>query len=143
MTNECFDILMVDDNPADVDLTREALDGSHRPYRLQSASDGEEALRLLSHKGAACPDLLVLDLNLPRKDGRQVLAEIKRNPQLSTIPVVVFTTSRASSDVLCSYELGANCYVRKPGTLPEFLATVRGMSEFWLRHAMLPQKEKS
>lgn len=147
MTNECVDILMVDDNPADVDLTREALDGSKRPYRLKSMSDGEEALSFLAHKAgysqAATPDLLLLDLNLPRKDGRHVLAEIKRDPQLSRIPVVVFTTSRSLSDVLSSYELGANCYVRKPGTLPEFLATVRCVAEFWLGRAILPQKETS
>ena len=147
MTSECVDILMVDDNPADVDLAREALNGTHRPYRLQSVPDGEEALSFLTHKGAyaqaATPDLLFLDLNLPRKDGRHVLAEIKGNPQLSKIPVVVFTTSRAFSDVVSSYELGANCYVRKPGTLPEFLATVRGVSDFWLRQAILPKKENS
>lgn len=147
MTRDCVDILMVDDNPADVDLAREALDGTHRPYRLESVPDGEEALSFLTHKGAytqaATPDLLFLDLNLPRKDGRQVLAAIKHDPQLAKIPVVVFTTSRAFSDVVCSYELGANCYVRKPGTLPEFLATIRGVSDFWLRHAILPQKENS
>jgi len=147
VTSECVDILMVDDNPADVDLAREALSGTHRPYRLQSVADGEEALSFLTHKGvytqAATPDLLLLDLNLPRKDGRHVLAEIKGNPQLSKIPVVVFTTSRAFSDVVASYELGANCYVRKPGTLPEFLATVRGVSDFWLRQAILPRKENS
>jgi len=147
VTSECVDILMVDDNPADVDLAREALNGTHRPYRLLSVPDGEEALSFLAHKGAytqaATPDLLLLDLNLPRKDGRHVLAEIKRNPQLAKIPVVVFTTSRAFSDVVSSYELGANCYVRKPGTLPEFLATVRGVSDFWLRQAILPKKENS
>ena len=147
MTSECVDILMVDDNPADIDLAREALNGTQRPYRLQSVPDGEEALSFLTHTGAysqaAAPDLLFLDLNLPRKDGRHVLAEIKRNPQLSKIPVVVFTTSRAFSDVITSYELGANCYVRKPGTLPEFLATVRGVSDFWLRQAILPKKENS
>ncbi|HET8825726.1 MAG TPA: response regulator, partial [Terriglobales bacterium] len=96
MTRDCVDILMVDDNPADVDLAREALDGTHRPYRLESVPDGEEALSFLTHKGAytqaATPDLLFLDLNLPRKDGRQVLAAIKHDPQLAKIPVVVFTT---------------------------------------------------
>ena len=147
MWNDCVDILMVDDNPADVDLAKEALKGSHRPCRLQSVSNGEEALSFLTHKGAytqaATPDLLFLDLNLPRKDGRHVLAAVKQNPQLAKIPVVVFTTSRAFSDVVSSYELGANCYVRKPGTLPEFLATVRGVTDFWLRHAILPQQEKS
>ena len=101
MTPDCVDILMVDDNPADVDLAREALDQTHRPYRLQSVADGEEALSFLTHKGAyrqaVTPDLLFLDLNLPRKDGRHVLAEMKRDPQLAKIPVVVFTTSRAFS----------------------------------------------
>ncbi|HEX7893701.1 MAG TPA: response regulator [Terriglobales bacterium] len=144
---DSVDILMVDDNPADVDLAREALGTSRRRFRLQSVRDGEEALAFLGRKGeyaqAGVPDLLFLDLNLPRKDGRQVLAEIKKNPQVAKIPVVVFTTSGANSDVRCSYELGANCYVRKPGTLPEFMATIRGVADFWLGHATLPPKESA
>lgn len=144
---DSVDILMVDDNPADVDLAREALGASRRQFRLQSARDGEEALAFLGRKGeyaqAGIPDLLLLDLNLPRKDGRQVLAVIKRDPALARIPVVVFTTSGANSDVRCSYELGANCYVRKPGTLPEFIATVRGVADFWLGQVILPPKESA
>ena len=93
--------------------------------------------------GHVRPDLLLLDLNLPRKDGRRVLAEFKSNPELSNIPVVIFTTSHANSDVVSSYELGANCYVRKPGTLADFVAAVRSVADFWLGHATLPQKETS
>ncbi len=88
------------------------------------------------------PDIIVLDLNLPRKDGREVLSEVRSDPQLSRIPVVVFTTSQASSDVNRSYELGANCYLRKPGNLADFTAVVQSMADFWLSFASLPQKER-
>lgn len=86
------------------------------------------------------PDLVVLDLNLPRKSGGEVLAEVKADPQLAKIPVVIFTTSQASTDVVRSYELGANCYLRKPGNLPDFVAVVQSMANFWLGFASLPQK---
>jgi len=88
------------------------------------------------------PDIIVLDLNLPRKDGREVLSEVRSDPQLSRIPVVVFTTSQASSDVNRIYELGANCYLRKPGNLADFTAVVQSMADFWLSFASLPQKER-
>jgi two-component system, chemotaxis family, response regulator Rcp1 len=136
-------ILMVDDNPADIDLVREALGESQRPFRLESLADGEAALSLMSHspEATALPDLMLLDLNLPRQDGRRVLAEMKADPQLANIPVVIFTTSQAKTDVRCSYELGANCYLRKPGTLTEFRAAVHCLAAFWLGHVTLPPKE--
>lgn len=141
------EILMVDDNPGDVDLAREALNRSKRRCHLQSVYDGEEALtflrRLGKYRQAVVPDLVLLDLNLPRKDGRRVLAELKRDPELSRIPVVIFTTSHADSDVCSSYELGANSYIRKPGTLGEFVAAVRCLADYWFGHAVLPLKETS
>jgi two-component system, chemotaxis family, response regulator Rcp1 len=139
------EILMVDDNPADIDLTSEVLDQSKQHFHVNSVTDGAEAISFLHHAGkyaeAPSPDLVILDLNLPRRDGRQVLSDIKGDPALAKIPVVIFTTSEASSDINRSYELGANCYVRKPGNLPEFVAVVQSMSQFWLGFATLPQKE--
>ena len=141
--SEPVHILMIDDNPGDVDLAREALGRSERAFRLESVSDGEAALSFVAHSRttAALPDLMLLDLNLPRLDGRRVLAEMKADPKLANIPVVIFTTSQAKTDVSCSYELGANCYVRKPGTLAEFLAAVRCLADFWLGHVILMPKE--
>jgi two-component system, chemotaxis family, response regulator Rcp1 len=118
-----------------------------RRCHLQSVCDGQEALTFLRRQGkhaqAVIPDLVLLDLNLPREDGRHVLAEVKGDSELSKIPVVIFTTSHADSDVRSSYELGANSYVRKPGTLGEFVATVRCVAEYWFGHAVLPLKENS
>jgi CheY-like chemotaxis protein len=140
------EVLLVDDNPADIDLTTEVLGRSACPPRIRSVIDGMEAISFLRHEGrfadAPCPDLIVLDLNLPRKDGRQVLGEVKSQPDLAKIPVVVFTTSEASSDVNRSYELGANSYLRKPGNLADFQAAVASMAGFWLGVAILPYKEK-
>jgi CheY-like chemotaxis protein len=134
---------LVDDNPADIDLMREILSGSKRHYHVSSVTDGEQAISFLHREGghgeAPCPDLVVLDLNLPGKDGRTVLKEVKSDPKLSKIPIVVFTTSQASSDIATSYELGANCYLRKPGTLNEYRAVVQSMADFWLDFATLPQ----
>lgn len=137
------EILLVDDNPADINLVSEVLSEHSQRLRLSTAVDGEEAVAYLRGKRAAVapPDLVVLDLNLPRKDGRAVLAEIKGDAALRKIPVVVFTTSQASSDVQRSYELGANCYVSKPGNLHDFVATVKAMERFWLRCATLPSTE--
>jgi two-component system, chemotaxis family, response regulator Rcp1 len=138
--------LLVDDNPADIDLTREVLSKCKYRFHVSSVPNGVEALSFLRREGsytdAPMPDLLVLDLNLPRKDGRQVLHELKSDPQLSNIPVVIFTTSQAASDIMQSYELGANCYLRKPGNLADFTAVVESMAEFWLGFASLPRKEK-
>jgi chemotaxis family two-component system response regulator Rcp1 len=140
------EILMVDDNPADIDLMSELLAQSKGHFHVNAVSDGEEAICFLQRRGkyagAPLPDLVVLDLNLPRKDGCEVLSSIKADPALAEIPVVIFTTSQAESDVTRSYKLGANCYLKKPGNLPEFIAVVQSMAEFWLRFASLPQREK-
>jgi chemotaxis family two-component system response regulator Rcp1 len=140
------EILMVDDNPADIDLTTEVLAQIEGRYHMNSVNDGEEAISFLRHQGkyakAPVPDLVVLDLNLPRKDGCEVLSNIRADPALARIPVVVFTTSQANSDISRSYDVGANCYLRKPGNLAEFVAAVQSMAEFWLGFATLPQKEK-
>jgi two-component system, chemotaxis family, response regulator Rcp1 len=139
-------ILLVDDNPADVDLSREALQGTLRLIRVESVGDGEEALAFLKRKGIhaeeLCPDLVILDLNLPKKDGRAVLVEVKGDAILSTIPIVVFSTSCALPDIGRSYELGANCYVSKPGNLKDYLAAVQSIEQFWFGSASLPRKEK-
>jgi two-component system, chemotaxis family, response regulator Rcp1 len=135
----------VDDSPADVDLTREVL-SSCKLFRVNSVNGGVEALAFLHREGkygdSPVPDLLVLDLNLPRMDGKAVLKEVKSDPELAKIPVVVFTTSEADSDITRSYELGANCYLRKPGNLADYRVVVQSMADFWLGFASLPQKEK-
>jgi CheY-like chemotaxis protein len=140
------EILMVDDNPADIDLTSEVLAQSNQHFHVNSVTDGAEAISFLRHQGkyasAPAPDLVVLDLNLPRRDGRQVLSDMKTDPALAKIPVVIFTTSQASSDVSRSYELGANCYLKKPGNLAEFVAVVQSMAQFWLGFAILPKRER-
>jgi len=140
------EILMVDDNPADIDLTSEVLAQSKGHFHVNAVNDGVEALSFLQRQGkyakAPVPDLVVLDLNLPRKDGCEVLSNIRADPALAKIPVVIFTTSQASSDIARSYKLGANCYLKKPGNLPEFVAAVQSMAEFWLGFASLPQREK-
>ena len=115
------EILLVDDNPADIDLTSEVLAQSQQHFHVNSVNDGAEAISFLRHQGkyatAPCPDLVVLDLNLPRKDGRQVLSDIKADPIFAKIPVVIFTTSQANSDISRSYELGANCYLKSRAIL--------------------------
>lgn len=140
------EILMVDDNPADIDLTSEVLAQSKRHFHVNAVNDGVEALSFLRRQGkyaeAPVPDLVVLDLNLPRKHGCDVLSSIRADPVLAKIPVVIFTTSHENSDIARSYELGANCYLRKPGNLQEFVAVVESMAQFWLGFASLPQKEK-
>src|SRR5271157_3176992 len=123
------EILMVDDNPADIDLTSEVLAQSKGHFHVNAVYDGAEAISFLRHQGkyaeAPVPDLVVLDLNLPRKDGCEVLSSIKADRALARIPVVIFTTSQANSDITRSYKLGANCYLCKPGSLAEFVAVVR------------------
>jgi chemotaxis family two-component system response regulator Rcp1 len=140
------EILMVDDNPADIDLTSDVLARSKRHFHVNAVHDGVEAISYLRREGryahVPAPDLVILDLNLPRKDGCEVLSSIKADPALAGIPVVVFTTSQASSDIARSYKLGANCYLKKPGNLAEFSAVVQSMAEFWLGFAILPQREK-
>lgn len=135
----------MDDNPADIDLTAEVLSLNTMHFHVNSVSDGVEAVAFLRRQGPYAekprPDLMVLDLNLPRKDGRQVLAEVKTDRDLGKIPIVVFTTSQAHSDILRSYELGANCYLRKPGNLADYREVVHKMAGFWLGCASLPHKE--
>ncbi|HEX6505178.1 MAG TPA: response regulator [Terriglobales bacterium] len=133
---------MVDDNLADIDLTSEVLGKSKRHFHVNAVNNGEEAVRFLRQEGAYVhapkPELIVLDLNLPRVDGRQVLSELKADPDLSKIPVVIFTTSQANDDITRCYELGANCYLIKPGNLRDFVAVVQSMADFWLGFASLP-----
>ncbi len=140
------EILVVDDNPGDVDLVGTALAQSARNSRIHAVNDGEEAIAFLRRCGkyadAVRPDLLLLDLNLPRKDGRAVLADMKGDPALRKIPVVIFSTSRSGRDIAGSYELGANCYVNKPCGLTDFLAAVQSVEQFWFGCVSLPNMEK-
>jgi two-component system, chemotaxis family, response regulator Rcp1 len=141
-TVEPIEILLVEDSPADVDLTREALEDAKVRNNLHVASDGVEALAFLRREGpyanAPRPDLILLDLNLPKKDGREVLAEIKADPIQRRIPVVVLTTSEAEQDILRSYDLHANCYITKPVDLEQFVTVVRSIEDFWLAIVKLP-----
>ena len=139
---EPIHILLVEDDPADVVLTRETLRDANVPTEMHVVSDGEDALRLLRREppfeAAPRPQIVLLDLNLPRKSGRDVLVEIKRDPELKAIPVIVLTTSRSERDVVSSYEQHCNAYVTKPIDLDHFLHVVRAVEDFWLRVAQLP-----
>jgi CheY-like chemotaxis protein len=142
MNERAFLILLVEDNPGDARLTLEALKESSAHNRLEHVPDGVEAMDFLRRRGrhadAPRPDLILLDLNLPRKTGREVLAEIKADAMLRRIPVVVLTTSQSEEDVMTVYNLNANCYVTKPADLEDYLKTIRCLEEFWLRVARLP-----
>jgi chemotaxis family two-component system response regulator Rcp1 len=142
MAIEPIEILLVEDSPGDADLAREALDGAKVRNNLHVVGDGEEAMAFLRRKGrhanAPRPGMVLLDLNLPKKDGREVLAEIKGDPDLKRIPVVVLTISKEEEDVLRSYDLHANCYITKPIDLAQFLKVVRSIEEFWLTIVRLP-----
>ncbi len=144
-TLKSIDILLVEDNPGDADLAREALQESLRGSRLFVVSDGEKAMAFLRRQGAypdaPRPDLVLLDLNLPRKDGRDVLAELKADAHLKRIPVVVLTTSRTEEDVLKCYNLHANCYVVKPLDVNQFMHVIKAIQMFWMTIAVLPPKE--
>jgi two-component system, chemotaxis family, response regulator Rcp1 len=137
-----IEILLVEDNPGDVRLTQEVLREGKMRNTLRVAGDGEEAMAVLRRQGphadAPRPDVILLDLNLPKKDGRQVLAEIKTDPDLHRIPVVILTTSKAEEDVLKSYDLNANCYITKPVDLDQFIQVVRTIENFWLTIVVLP-----
>ena len=139
-----IDILMVEDNPGDVRLTREALKGAKVLHQLNVVSDGEATLDYLyrrpPYQAATRPDLVLLDLNLPRKDGREVLSSIKADASLKSIPVVILTTSQAEEDVLRAYSLSANCYVTKPVDFDQFIRIVQAIEEFWLTIVTLPPK---
>ncbi len=129
------EVLLVDDNMADVFLASEDLTVNPESCHVSSVGDGEEALAFLRHEGryagTVCPDLVILDLNLPKKSGEVVLAELRSDPNLRKIPVVIFSSSRANKDIVRSYELGANCYLSKPVNLSEFVSTVQLIGEFF------------
>jgi chemotaxis family two-component system response regulator Rcp1 len=137
-----IEILLVEDNPADVRLTQEALREGKVKNNLRVARDGEEALAYL-RTTTVRPDLILLDLNLPRRDGREVLQEIKNDPKLKTIPVVVLTTSAAEIDIVRTYELHANCYITKPVDLDQFIKVVKSIDDFWLTIVKLPPGTES
>jgi len=144
MTSRAVEVLLVEDNPGDVRLTQEALRESKVRNRLRVAMDGIEALAYLRRQGvhanAARPDLILLDLNLPGMDGRQVLQEIKTDPSLRRIPVVVMTTSAAEEDIIKAYDLHVNCYVTKPMDFAQFMQVVKSIEEFWLEIVKLPSE---
>ena len=137
-----IEILLVEDSPGDVTLTIEALRDAKVANNLPVARDGEEALRFLRQEAEFAdrprPDLILLDLNMPRKDGREVLADMKADDELKRIPVVVLTTSQSEDDVAAVYNLSANCYVAKPVDLDQFLGVVRAIDDFWLSLVKLP-----
>jgi len=141
-----IDILLVEDNMGDVDLAREALGMGKLHNSLHVVQDGMAAMDFLRKKGKHAdsprPDLIILDLNLPKKDGREVLAEIKEDDSLKRIPVVVLTTSSAEEDVLKTYNLHANCFITKPIDIRQFLRVVQSIEEFWLSIVVLPNGEK-
>ncbi len=141
-----IEILLVEDNPADVRLTQEALKEEKIHNNLNVVNDGVEALSFLRREGqharAVRPDLILLDLNLPRKDGREVLLEIKNDEKLKSIPVVVLTVSEADADILESYNLHANCYITKPIDLIQFSKVVKSIQDFWLTIVKLPPNSK-
>jgi CheY-like chemotaxis protein len=140
--NGPIEILLVEDNPGDVRLTREALKEGKVYSNLHTVKDGVEAMEFLRRQGKYSsvprPDIILLDLNLPKKDGREVLQEIKTDDQLKRIPVVVLTTSKAEEDVLRTYNLHANCYVTKPVDLEKFMVVVKSIDVFWLTVVTLP-----
>jgi two-component system, chemotaxis family, response regulator Rcp1 len=137
-----IEILLVEDSPSDTDLTLEALKDFKVRNHVSVVEDGVQALQFLHRQGmyaeAPRPDMIMLDLNLPRKDGREVLADIKADDSLKTIPIVVLTTSRAEQDILRAYQLNANCYITKPVDFNQFLDVVRSIESFWLFVVTLP-----
>ena len=142
LDGKIIEILLVEDNPGDARLAKEALRESKFWNNLNIAVDGVQALDYLRKKGkyadAATPDLVLLDLNLPKKDGREVLAEIKADDKLKRIPVVILTTSTAEEDILKTYDLHANCYISKPIDLDQFMKVVRSIEDFWISIVKLP-----
>lgn len=136
------EILLVEDNPGDARLAQEAFGEARVRNNLRVVGNGEEALLFLHreapHQGAPRPDLILLDLNLPRKSGRELLRDIKTDPGLSRIPVVILTTSQAEEDIAIAYDLNANCYIAKPVDLDEFFQVVQSIEDFWLKTVRLP-----
>ncbi len=143
-SSQAIEILMVEDNPSDVRLTLEAFKDAKVLNNMSVASDGEDALKFLKregrHKDSPRPDLILLDLNLPRMNGKEVLGEIKRDPDLKRIPVVVLTTSDNEQDIRRAYDLHVNAYVRKPVDLDQFIKIVEAVEDFWLSVVKLPPK---
>lgn len=141
-----MNILLVEDNPGDVRLTQEALREQGIFHHLNIVSNGEDALKFLEAKekfaGVEVPDIIFLDLNIPRKDGKEVLREIKSNEQWKMIPVVILTTSDAEQDILMSYQLHANCFISKPVDIDEFIAVVKSIEDFWFNIVKLPSRFK-
>ncbi len=143
MKQEAVEILMVEDNAGDIRLMQESLKESKLINRVHVTNNGEEALAFLRREGSYAkvprPDLILLDLNLPKKDGRETLAEIKADDQLKRIPVVILTTSRAEQDIFYAYDLHANCYITKPVDLDQFMTVVKEIEEFWFAIVKLPK----
>jgi chemotaxis family two-component system response regulator Rcp1 len=139
-----IEVLLVEDSPGDVRLTQEAFRSANPSIHLHVASDGAEAMAFLRHQGAHSgaprPDLILLDLNLPKMDGREVLAHIKKDESLKTIPTIILTTSDAEVDIAKSYQLQANCYLNKPVQLDQFENLVKSINDFWLIEAKLPKQ---
>jgi CheY-like chemotaxis protein len=139
-----IEILLVEDSPSDAALTIEALKTGKVANRLNLVEDGVEAMDYIRRQGKYAkvprPDLIMLDLNLPRKDGREVLAELKNDPVLKTIPIIVLTTSCSDKDILQSYQLNANCYITKPVDFQHFIEVVKSIEQFWLTVVTLPPK---
>jgi len=142
-----IEVLLVEDSPGDVRLTREALREANTSVHLHVATDGVDAMAFLRHEGSHArsprPDLILLDLNLPRMDGREVLAQVKGDDDLKTIPTIILTTSEAEADIVKSYQLRANCYLSKPVQLDAFESLVKSINDFWLTKAKLPHQSQS
>jgi CheY-like chemotaxis protein len=142
-----IEVLLVEDSPGDVRLTQEAFRDSNRSIHLHVASDGVEAMAFLRKEGVHVndprPDIILLDLNLPKMDGREVLAHIKEDDSLKTIPTVILTTSDSEADIVKCYQLQANCYLSKPVQLDAFEALVKSINDFWMTKVKLPQKPRS
>jgi len=141
-----LEVLLVEDNPGDVRLTQEAFRNVNPSIHLHVANDGVEAMAFLRHEGANAnaprPDMILLDLNLPKMDGRQVLTQIKKDDNLKTIPTVILTSSEAEADVVNSYQLQANCYLSKPMHFDAFQNLVKSINDFWLTKAKLPRQRQ-
>jgi len=144
MRDKIVEILLVEDNPGDIRLTQEALKEGNIPNNLHTVMDGAEAIKFLFREGSYAdskrPDLILLDLNLPKKDGREVLGKIKADDDLKKIPVVVLTTSNAESDILKAYDLHANCYITKPVDFNRFIEVIKSIEQFWLTIVRLPSE---
>jgi CheY-like chemotaxis protein len=142
-----MEVLLVEDSPGDVRLTQEAFRDANRSIHLHVAADGVEAMAFLRKEGAHIhaprPDIILLDLNLPKMDGREVLAHIKEDDSLKTIPTVILTTSDAEADIVKCYQLQANCYLSKPVQLDAFEALVKSINDFWMTKVKLPQQMRS